>query len=225
MRILFLTVAIAYNFYAFGCCGRMPNIENSFNRSDIVFYGRHLEGKLSDYFLSNGKALRVENFEVIRLYKGGSPDRLINPSRKYIISVSSLCEDYSFSPMCFNPNHHYLIYASISAYTGIMTIDECGRQREIKNEQFRSSFEYDRDFGKDEHKKLQELAHSNQTNNQSFVGILERQAQEISELKDSRMALKSELFKFKLAVYSLFALMVLEILGLRWIERSKLPTP
>lgn len=225
MRIFLLIVIVAHNFYAFGCCGRIPNIEHSFYRSDVVFYGRHLESKLSHYFLSNGRALRVENFEVVRLYRGGSPDRLMDTSKKYIISVSSLCEDYSFSPICFSPSHHYLIYASISPYTGIMTIDECGRQREIKNEKFRSTLEYDRDFGKDEQKELQELARLKQADNPSFLSILEKQAQEISELKDNRRALKSELAKFKLSVYSLFVLMVLEILGLRWTRRGKLLKP
>lgn len=221
MRVLFLIALLAYASQGLGCCSGMPGIASSFNRSDVVFYGKHLGTKVGDYYSSNGRPAEFENFEVIRLYKGGSSFRLEDTSEKYIISVQSSCDKGCMS-VCFEPNHYYLIYASANPYTGMLAIPSCTRQLEIEDEQFEvtwMSYPYT-DFGKNEHTELLKLAQLNQpSEEQSFTTILDKQDKEILGMSCEITSLKSELFRYKLAVYSLFALLLLEVFWLRWTKK------
>lgn len=219
MRVLLLIAAITYTCQALGCCHGAPSISEAFHHSDVVFYGKYIKKKVSDYFLSNGRPVTIDNFQVIRLYKGGDTSLLEDVSKQYFISLTSSCDDYTFSPRCFEPNHYYLIYATNNPFTGMLGIDDCARYREIKDGEFTTT---PLDFGeywiKDEQAELLKFAQLKKAPTwqaRSYTTIMDEKHQEIRAIKRELTSLNSVLFRYKLAVYGLFAVLFLEVLGLR----------
>lgn len=98
-------------------------------------------------------------------------------------------------------------------------MDECARYREIKDGEFKTPLGFDWQYWiKDEHAELLKLAQLNQAQTpqeRSYTTILDEKHQEIRAIKRELASLNSVQFRYKLAVYGLFAVLFLEVLGLR----------
>lgn len=193
------------------CDCRVATIANAFQRTEAIFYGKHLGTKYTtDYYRMTGRPFKIDNFEVIRGYKGVDTDQF-EPSvgKKYIVSVLSPC-DQSSCEECFVPNKYYLIYSSINPYSGAMGVEYCSRSREITASNFMVP-EYDRERGKDEQRELLRLSKISGAAGKSFFTILEKKDQEIRSLEKENNRLQKRTFRTEIALYCLFPLMFLGI--------------
>lgn len=194
------------------CDCRLATIADAFQRSEAIFYGKHLGTKYTtDYYSMTGRPLKVDNFEVIRGYKGVDTDQFEPPvGKRYIVSVLSPCDESSCQK-CFVPNKYYLVYSSINPYSGALGVEYCSRSREIVASNFMVSEQYDRERGKDEQQKLLLLSKIRGAAGESFFTILEKKDQEIRSLEKENNRLQRRTFRTKIVLYCLFPLMLLGI--------------
>lgn len=211
MKLFFLMMLVLPHVRSIACSCGLATIADAFQRNEAIFYGKHIETKYtSDYYRMNGWPLKIENFEVIRGYKGVNVEKFKSlAGKKYIVSVLSPCDESSCQ-QCFEPNKHYLIYSSTNPYLGIMEIDYCSRSREITTLDFIVP-EYDRERGKDEQQELLLLTKVNGAAGESFFTILEKKDQEIRSLEKENNRLQKRTFRTEIALYCLFPLMFLGI--------------
>ncbi|MDX2067343.1 MAG: hypothetical protein SFV55_02895 [Haliscomenobacter sp.] len=211
MKLLFLMILALLQIRSIACSCRLATIANEFQRNEAIFYGKHIETKYtSDYYRMNGWPLKIENFEVIRGYKGVNVEKFKSlGDKKYIVSVLSPCDESSCQ-RCFEPNKHYLVYSSTNPYLGIMEIDYCSRSREITTSNFTAP-EYDQERGKDEQRELLRLSKIRGAAGESFFTILEKKDQEIRSLEKENNRLQKRTFRTEIALYCLFPLMFLGI--------------
>ncbi len=152
-------------FFVFGlnlksvqaCKCSLISIEDNYKRAGLIFYGKHLGSFTSkEVFDANGKPLKVENFQVIRFYKGVD-DAVLKQDSAFKISLQSTCNKTSCG-FCFNAEKNYLVYASM--HEGVLGVetDLCSRSKEILQNNFIISGGVDPDAGKDETKELMRLA-------------------------------------------------------------------
>lgn len=211
MKLSLLMILILIQLRLIACDCRVATIANAFQRTEAIFYGKHLGTKYTtDYYRMTGRPFKIDNFEVIRGYKGVDTDQF-EPSvgKKYIVSVLSPC-DQSSCEECFVPNKYYLIYSSINPYSGAMGVEYCSRSREITASNFMVP-EYDRERGKDEQRELLRLSKISGAAGKSFFTILEKKDQEIRSLEKENNRLQKRTFRTEIALYCLFPLMFLGI--------------
>lgn len=212
MKLFFLMILTSLQIRSIACDCRLATIANAFQRAEAIFYGKHLGTKYTtDYYRMTGRPLKIDNFEVIRGYKGVDMDQFEPPmGKKYIVSVLSPC-DQSSCQQCFVPDKYYLVYSSVNPYLGAMGVEYCSRSREITALNFMVSEEYDRERGKDEQRELLRLSKTNGAAGKSFFSILEKNDQEIRSLEKENNRLQKRTFRIEIALYCLFPLMFLGI--------------
>ncbi len=153
-------------FFVFGlnlksiqaCKCALISIKENYTRAGLVFYGKHLGTVTSnEVFDANGKPLKVENFQVIRFYKGIDDAVLKQDTNAFKISLVSTCNKNSCG-FCFTATKNYLVYAS--QHDGVLGVETelCSRSKEILQNNFIISGGIDPDAGKDETKELMRLA-------------------------------------------------------------------
>jgi hypothetical protein len=211
MKLSFLIILALLQIRSIACSCGLATIADAYQRTEAIFYGKHLGTKYTtDYYSMTGRPLKVDNFEVIRGYKGVDMDQFEPPvGKKYIVSVLSAC-DQSSCQQCFVPNKYYLVYSSVGRYSGAMGVEYCSRSREITASNFMVP-EYDRERGKDEQRELLRLSKISGAAGKSFFTILEKKDQEIRSLEKENNRLQKRTFRTEIALYCLFPLMFLGI--------------
>lgn len=219
MKLSFLIILVLLQIRSIACSCGLATIADAYQRTEAIFYGKHLGTKyMTDYYSMTGRPLKVDNFEVIRGYKGVDTDQFEPPvGKKYIVSVLSPC-DQSSCEECFEPNKYYLVYSSVGPYSGAMGVEYCSRSREITASNFMVP-EYDRERGKDEQRELLRLSKISGAAGKSFFTILEKKDQEIRSLEKGNEALNKKIRSYKMIIYSL-ALAVF-VGTLAWIIKRK----
>lgn len=212
MKLSFLMILVLLQIRSIACSCGLATIANAFQRNEAIFYGKHIETKYTtDYYRATGRPFKIDNFEVIRGYKGVDTDQFEQSvDKKYIVSVLSPC-DQSSCEECFVPNKYYLIYSSINPYSGALGVEYCSRSREIVASNFMVSEQYDRERGKDEQRELLRLSKIRGAAGESFFTILEKKDQEIRSLEKENNRLQKRTFRTEIALYCLFPLMFLGI--------------
>jgi len=218
MRAFFLLFFLVKAVFLLGCGCSLPSIATAFKRSDLVFYGKHLETRYTgDYFLMGGRPQKIENFEVRYLYKGGIPNQT---GEKYTISILSPCDGGSCE-FCFEAGKYYLIYGYINLDIASIVVNSCYRTREIIGQRFQPD-EYDKEHHKDEHKELLRLSADNKVV-RDFAGssTFEMKNEKIAELEQQLRHLEDQRHFYKVLSYTL-SIMLIGVLI--WVI-SRRPTP
>jgi hypothetical protein len=141
----------------FACKCSLINIADNYQRAGLIFYGKYLETiTLPNVYDEAGKNLVVENFQVIRFYKGVA-DGVLKQDSAFKISLRSTCNKSSCG-YCFDAGKTYLVYATM--HEGVLGVetDLCSRTKEITQNNFIISGGVDPDAGKDETKELMRLS-------------------------------------------------------------------
>jgi hypothetical protein len=156
LLFIFLWVGSIQSIFACRCS--QISIADNYKRAGLIFYGKHLETvTLSNAFDAAGKPLTVENFQVIRFYKGIDDAEIKLDTTPYKLSLASTCNKNSCG-FCFTSGKFYLVYASQTE--GVLGVETelCSRTKEIIQNNFIISGGVDPDAGKDETKELMRLA-------------------------------------------------------------------
>lgn len=143
---------------AIACRCSQISIADNYKRAGLIFYGKHLETvTLPNAFDATGKPLTVENFQVIRFYKGIDDSVIKLDTTPYKLSLASTCNKNSCG-YCFTSGKFYLVYASQTE--GVLGVETelCSRTKEIIQHNFIISGGVDIDAGKDETKELMRLS-------------------------------------------------------------------
>lgn len=142
----------------YACTCSQITIEDNYKRAGLIFYGKHLETvTVQNAFGADGKPMVIENFQVIRFYKGIADAVLKQDSSPYKISIVSTCNKSSCG-FCFDAGKNYLVYAS--QHEGVLGVEteHCSRTKEIIQNNFIISGGTDPDAGKDETKELMRMS-------------------------------------------------------------------
>lgn len=130
----------------------------------MIFYGKHLETKESaDFYDIDGRAFKIENFEVFTYYKTidsstASAIKSIYKLNRIVVSLKSTCKKNSDDcGICFQSGKTYLVYAYRDKFTGLISTNGCTRTKEISNENFEINYSNDPDNGKEEDVELLKL--------------------------------------------------------------------
>lgn len=212
MKLFILMMLVLPQVQSTACDCRLATVADAFQRTEAIFYGKHLGTKYTtDYYSMTGRPLKVDNFEVIKGFKGVDTDQF-EPlaGKKYIVSVLSPC-DQSSCQQCFEPNKYYLVYGSVNPYSGAFGVEYCSRSREIVASNFMISEQYDRERGKDEQHELLRLSKTNGAAGESFFTILEKKDQEIDSLGKENSRLQNRLRRIEIVLYGLSILMLVGI--------------
>lgn len=212
MKLFLIMMLVLPHVRSIACSCGLATIADAFQRTEAIFYGKHLGTKYTtDYYSMTGRPLKIDNFEVIRGYKGVDTDQF-EPlaGKKYIVSVLSSC-DQSSCQQCFEPNKYYLVYGSVNPYSGAFGVEYCSRSREIVASNFMVSKQYDRERGKDEQQELLRLSKIPGAAGESFFTIFEKKDQEIRSLEKENNRLQRRTFRTEIILYCLFPLMFLGI--------------
>lgn len=162
MKTLLTTLLLIFVNDLFGCTCQRGTIKQSYNRATVIFYGRHIQNIYSkDVFDFTGRPVHVDNFEIIKFFKG-VPDYLAknkaDKGEKILISLKSNCVTQNSSSdcsFCFDSLKYYLVYCYRDIVTGQLETDGCIRTTEIINNDFTIN---DNTKGIDEEKELIKLA-------------------------------------------------------------------
>ena len=146
----------------FSCTCQRGTIKQSYDRATVIFYGRHIQSINSkDVFDFTGRPVHVDNFEIIKFFKG-VPDYLTQSKRdkgeKILVSLKSNCvngRSGSDCSYCFDSLKYYLVYCYRDIVTGQLETDGCIRTTEIINNDFTIN---DNTKGLDEEQELIKLA-------------------------------------------------------------------
>ncbi|MFN0202146.1 MAG: hypothetical protein ACKVTZ_11535 [Bacteroidia bacterium] len=139
------------------------SIETDYNRASCIFYGKYIKtDTFKNFYRFRKSPFLVDNFEVLRFYKGcdtvWANYRLPKVNNgNYLLSVRSFCnQNAERYRNCFEKGKYYLVYSY--EFEGNLNTLICSRTREIKNNNFRveeeTSFTVPIDIGKDESEAL-----------------------------------------------------------------------
>jgi len=150
----------------------MVDISRSYRYSSVIFYGKYLSTDTVKMFNNIfGNPLIVENFEIVRFYKGVSLklfNYLKNERGHYRISLISSCKESC--GICFQErNKMYLVYAYLD-FSGHLTTSGCTRTRQIIKDDFISKISFDPNLGVDENKMLEVEQEKNKSDEELIKG-------------------------------------------------------
>jgi hypothetical protein len=209
-NIAFLSLLFFIPLIGLCDCG-MSGIERAYKNSSYIFYGKFV-GTVStfNYYNCYGENLKIDNFEVIRFYKG--PDsaaceaqRKKNGQGKYLVSLQNDCENRG---RCFDNGKYYLVYCYGDGFYRTLSTSSCARTREIKNHNFLANEgSFDPNFGENEHELLKTLFSKDTLNN--TYPLQKELEDELEELRRENNVLLGEKRRYVTYVYGLGGVILL----------------
>lgn len=152
----------------------MPTIKQGYEISRVIFYGKYLKTDTCfNYYDQFSKPYIVDNFEVLKVYKGISKisfEFLKQRTKNGMYNISLINSCKSSCGRCFEKDKNYIVYCYTNILTGQLQTDGCTRTREIINDDFTTIGPLDPDLNLNEETKLRNLAKadSNETGKTFF---------------------------------------------------------
>lgn len=227
-RLLFLIVLVLLMApKAQSCKCASSTIEQNYALAKLIFYGKHL-GTLEskDVFDIYGKPVKIEQFEVLRYFKGIGKELMAEPKngKPTIISIGSNCQNSC--GFCYDSNANYLVYAHGSSLVNALETGWCSRTKKIMGQQFIIGSSSDPDAGKDEWRELERMAR-NDTSYQDVTSIESSFQSELQQKETRLIDLQKQLKKkgSMTIILSTTTLILLIYLAFDWFKKKKKNTP